>query len=131
MSIKNWSRTKKMHHGVLFTGMILSVVTFNFGRELLAAGVIIAAVGLMWLIKKRSDRPVYDERDISVAEESTHKAVMWSGAFLGVVMIVISIGMGLRGWSYPEWVAPYYLSWGAIMLLAIVIETLKRHEVIE
>lgn len=111
--------------------MILSVVTFNLGRELLAAGVVIAAVGLMWLIKKRSDTPVYDERDISIAEESTHQAVMLSGAFLGVVMIVISIGMSLRGWSYPNWIAPIYLTWGSIIGLAMIIEVLKRYKVIE
>ena len=131
MSVRNWSKAKKMHHAVLLAGMILSVVTFNLGRELLAAGVIIGAVGLMWFIKSRSDSPVYDERDISIAEESTHQAVMLSGAFLGVVMIVISIGMGLRGWSYPDWIAPYYLTWGTIIGLTIIIEALKRYRVIE
>jgi uncharacterized membrane protein len=131
MSVRNWSKAKKMHHTVLLIGMILSVVTFNLGREILAAGVIIAAVGLMWLIKKKSDSPVYDERDLSIAEESTHQAVMLSGAFLGVVMIVISIGMGLGRWSYPDWIAPYYLTWGAIMLLTVIIEMLKRYRVIE
>jgi uncharacterized membrane protein len=131
MSVRNWSKAKKMHHTVLLIGMILSVVTFNLGREILAAGVIIAAVGLMWFIKRKSDSPVYDERDLSIAEESTHRAVMWSGAFLGVVMIVISIGMGLGRWSYPDWIAPYYLTWGVIMLLTVIIEVLKRYRVIE
>jgi uncharacterized membrane protein len=131
MGIRDWTRAKKMHHGVLLTGMILSVVAFGLGRELASAGIIIAAVGLMWFIKRRSDSPVYDERDISIAEESTHQAVMFSGAFLGVVMIVISIGMGLRGWSYPDWIAPYYLTWGTIIGLTIIIEALKRYRVIE
>lgn len=126
MSIRNWTRAKKMHHGVLLAGMILSVVTFGIGQELLAAGIIIVAVGAMALIKRRSDRPVYDERDISIAEESTQKAVQITGVIGGVAMIVISIGMGLRGWSYPDWVAPYYLTWGGIVLLSIIIETVKR-----
>ncbi len=131
MSVRNWSKAKKMHHGVLLIGMILSVAAFGLDRELLAAGIIIVAVGAMGWIKRTSDRPVYDERDISIAEESTHQAVMLSGAFLGVVMIVISIGMGLRGWSYPDWVAPYYLTWGLILALTMIIEVLKRYKVIE
>ncbi|QGA80594.1 DUF2178 domain-containing protein [Candidatus Nanohalobium constans] len=131
MSFGNWTKAKKIHHGVLLIGMILSVAAFGAGMELISAGVIILAIGTMALIKRQSDRPVYDERDISLAEESTHQAVMLSGAFLGVVMIVISIGMGLGRWSYPEWIAPYYLSWGAIIGLTIVIEVLKRYKVIE
>lgn len=126
MAIKDWTKAKKMHHAVLLIGMILTVITFNLGRELLAAGIIIVAIGAMALIKRRSDRPVYDERDISIAEESTHQAVMWTGVIGGIAMIIISIGMGLYGWSYPEWAAPYYLTWGGIMLLAILIETGKR-----
>jgi uncharacterized membrane protein len=126
MSVRNWSRAKKMHHGVLLIGMILSVVAFGIGRELLAAGVIIVAVGAMAWIKRSSDRPVYDERDISIAEESTHRAVQITGVIGGIAMIVISIGMGLNYWSYPDWVAPYYLTWGGIVVLSIVIETWKR-----
>ena len=131
MSIRNWTKAKKMHHSVLLAGMILSVVTFGLGRELLAAGVIILAVGAMALIKRRSDRPVYDERDITIAEESTHQAVMLSGSFLGVVMIFISVGIGLNYWSYPDWIAPDYLAWGGIVRLTIIIEVLKRYKVIE
>lgn len=130
MAIRNWTRSKKMYHAVLLIGMILTVVTFNLGRELLAAGIIVVAIGAMALINRRSDRPVYDERDISIAEESTHQAVMLSGAFLGVVMIVISIGMGFYGWSYPDWLAPYYLTWGGILVISIIIESLKRYKVI-
>ncbi len=131
MSIRNWTKAKKMHHSVLLAGMILSVVTFGLGRELLAAGVIIIAVAAMTLIERRSDRPVYDERDITIAEESTHQAVMLSGAFLGVIMIFISVGIGLNYWSYPDWIAPYYLAWGGIVGLTIIIEVLKRYRVIE
>ena len=131
MAITNWSSAKKTHHAVLLIGMVLTVITFNLGRELLAAGVIVAAVGLMMLINRRSDRPVYDERDISIAEESTHTAVMWAGVLGGVGMLVISAGMGLYGWSYPDWIAPYYLTWGAIVALAIAIEVLKRYQVIK
>ena len=131
MSIRNWTKAKKMHHSVLLAGMILSVVTFGLGRELLAAGVIILAVGAMTLIERRSDRPVYDERDITIAEESTHQPVMISGAFLGVIMIFISAGIGLNYWSYPDWIAPYYLAWGGIVGLTIIIEVLKRYRVIE
>lgn len=126
MGLREWNKAKKMHHGVLLTGMILSVIAFGLGRELVSAGIIVAAVlGMMW-IKKDSERPVYDERDISIAEESTQKAVQLTGAFGGVTMIVISIGMGLNYWSYPEWVIPYYLTWGAIILLSILIEAEKR-----
>lgn len=131
MSFRNWTKAKKIHHSVLLAGMILSVVIFNIGRELLAAGVIIIAVATMALIKSKSDSPVYDERDTSIAEESTHKAVMLSGAFLGVVMILISIGMGLGRWNYPEWIVPYYISWGGILALSLVFEVLKRYRVIE
>ena len=131
MSIRNWTKAKKMHHSVLLAGMILSVVTFGLGRELLAAGVIILAVGAMTLIERGSDRPVYDERDTTIAEESTHQAVMLSGAFLGVIMIFISVGIGLNYWSYPDWIAPYYLAWGGIVGLTIIIEVLKRYRVIE
>lgn len=131
MGFGNWTKAKKMHHGVLLAGMILSVAAFSIGRELLSAGVIVLAVGAITLIKSRSDRPVYDERDISIAEESTHQAVMLSGAFLGVVMIVISIGMGLGRWSYPDWIAPYYISWGGIIGLTMIIEVLKRYKVVE
>ena len=131
MSIRNWTKAKKMHHSVLLAGMILSVVTFGLGRELLAAGVIILAVGAMTLIERRSDRPVYDERDTTIAEELTHQAVMLSGAFLGVIMIFISVGIGLNYWSYPDWIAPYYLAWGGIVGLTIIIEVLKRYRVIE
>lgn len=120
-----------MHHGVLLAGMILSVVAFGIGRELIAAGVIIVAVGAMALIKRRSDRPVYDERDISIGKESALEALQLSGAFGGVVMIVISIGIGLGRWSYPEWIAPYYLAWGGIIGLTMIIEVLKRYGVIE
>ena len=45
-------------------------------------------------------------------------------------MIVVSIGMGLGRWNYPEWIAPYYISWGIIIGLTIAIETLKRYKVI-
>lgn len=117
---------RKMYFIVLIVGMISSVIAFGMDMELLAAGIIIVAVLLLPLIKRRSERPVFDERDISLAEESTHQAVMWSGAFGGVVMIVISIGMGLGQWSYPDWVAPYYLTWGGIIGLSVLIEASKR-----
>lgn len=122
---------RKAYFLILITGMIASVITFNMGYELIAAGITTAAVISLILVKRKSDRPVFDERDNSLAEESTHLALMWSGAFLGIAMIVISIGMGLGRWSYPEWAAPYYLSWGLIMALAIAIEVMKRYEVIE
>jgi hypothetical protein len=34
--------------------------------------------------------------------------------------------MGLDMWSYPDWVVPYYLTWGAILVISIIIESLKR-----
>lgn len=126
MSVRNWNKAKKMHHGVLLIGMILSITAFGLGRELIAAGTIIVAVGAMALIKRKSDRPVYDERDISIAEESTQQAVQITGVIGGLAMIVISIGMGLDYWSYPDWVAPYYLAWGGIVMLSIIIEAWKR-----
>lgn len=110
--------------------MILSVVTFGIGQEMLSAVIIAVAVGAMAVIKRKSDRPVYDERDINLAAESTQQAVQITGAFLGITMIVIAIGMGLGRWNYPEWIAPYYISWGIIIGLTIVIEALKRYKVI-
>lgn len=131
MAIREWPKSKKMHHAVLLISMILTVVTFNLGREILAAGIIVTAVILMALIDRKSERPVYDERDITIAEESTHQAVMISGAFLGIIMIFISAGIGLNYWSYPDRIAPYYLAWGGIVGLTIIIEVLKRYRVIE
>lgn len=131
MVFDNWTKAKKMHHGVLLVGMILSVAAFGMGREMVSAGIIVTAIAGVAAIKRKSDRPVYDERDTSIAEESTHQAVMLSGAFLGVVMIAISIGIGLGRWSYPDWISPYYLAWGAIIVLTMVIEVLKRYKVIE
>lgn len=122
---------RKAYFIVLILGMASMVTTFNMGYELLAAGITITSVILLYLIGEKSERPVFDERDLSIAEESAHQAVMLSGAFLGVVMIVISIGMGLRGWSYPDWIAPYYLTWGLIIGLTMIIEVLKRYKVIE
>mgnify|MGYP006304993959 CR=1 FL=1 len=122
---------RKLYSIVLILGMVASVITFNMDMELLAAGIITAAVISLALIKGKSNQPIFDERDVNLAEESTHKAVMLSGAFLGVVMIVISIGMGLGRWSYPEWLAPYYLTWVIIIGLTVIIESLKKHEVIE
>lgn len=130
MSFSNWTKAKKMHHIVLLAGMILSVAAFGLGRELLSAGIIVAAVIIMIYIKKSSKRPVYDERDISIGKESALEALQLSGAFGGVVMIVISIGIGLGEWSYPDWIAPYYLAWVGIMALTIVIEVFKRYKVI-
>ncbi len=130
-SVSDYIDGRKAYFIVLILGMISSVVTFNIGQELVSAGIIVAAVVLMFFIKRKSDRPVLDERDIDLAEESTHQAVMWTGAFGGVLMIFISIGMGLGRWSYSDWIAPYYLSWSGIVTLAIGIEVLKRYKVIE
>jgi uncharacterized membrane protein len=122
---------REMYFIVLIVGMVSMVATFNMDMELVSAGIVIATVLLLILIKSRSDRPVFDERDISLAEESTHQAVMWTGVLGGAVMIVISIGMGLGRWDYPEWIAPYYLAWGGIIGLSIAIEVLKRYRVIK
>ena len=126
MGLTNWNKARKLHHMVLVIGMILTVVVFNLGRELLSAGIVVLSVVLMASIKRYYDMPVYDERDLSLAKDSTHKAVMWTGVLGGLGMIVISVGMGLNMWSYPEWVAPYYLSWGGIVVFSILIETAKR-----
>jgi uncharacterized membrane protein len=122
---------RKAYFFVLILGMISTVILFNTGYEIVAAGVITTAVILLLLIGEKSERPVFDERDISLAEESTHKAVMLSGAFGGIVMIFISIGMGLDYMDYPKWIAPYYLSWAGIIGLSVVIEILKRYKIIE
>lgn len=116
---------------VLILGMILSVVLFNMDYELAAAGVIIITVGLLALVKRKSSRPVFDERDLSLAKESSHMALIWSGAIGGAFMIFVSIGMGLGYMEYPEQVIPYYQTWGGIVLLAVVIEILKRYRVIK
>ncbi|WEL19381.1 hypothetical protein [Candidatus Nanohalococcus occultus] len=122
---------RKLYFAVLIAGIVGSVVLFNTGYELEAAVVTAVAVVSLLLIGRKSTKPIFDERDTALAEESTHAAVMWSGAFGGVAMIVISIGIGLGRWSYPDWAAPYYLSWGAIISLAALIEVLKRYRVIE
>ncbi len=126
MIFTNWTKAKKIHHTVLLTGMILSIAAFGLGRELLAAGIVVASVAGLMIIKRTTDEPVYDERDIDIAEESTHQAVMLTGTLGGIIMIVISIGMGLGKWSYPDWIAPYYLTWGGIILLTLIIEAFKR-----
>lgn len=117
---------KKTYFTVLILGMASMVVTFNMGYELVAAGITITVVTLLYLIGEKSDRSIFDERDLSIAKESTHQAVMWTGAFGGVAMIVISIGMGLNYWDYPDWAAPYYVSWGSIIGLAVLIDIGKR-----
>lgn len=117
---------KKAYYIVLILGMIFSVITFNMDRELLATGIIIVAVTLLFLIKTVSERPVFDERDLSLAKDSSHTALMLTGAVGGIIMIVISIGMGLGYWGYPEWIAPFYLTWGGIVAIAVVIEISKR-----
>lgn len=122
---------RKAYFIVLIVGMVSSVAIFSAGYEAVSAGVIIAAVLMLVLIKSKSDRPVFDERDNSLAEESSHTALMLSGAFLGVVMIFISFGMGLNYFEYPDWIAPYYLSWGLIISLSVVIEVLKRYGIME
>lgn len=120
-------RPKLVYYTVLALGMIGSVITFNTGHELLAAGIILAAVGLLILIKNKSDRPVFDERDIRLAEQSSHKALMWSGVALGVLMIGISIAMGTGHLgSYPDAVGPVYLTWGGILVLAVLFEAKNR-----
>jgi len=126
MGLDELSEGKKKYYTVLLTGMILSVVAFSYDMELLSAGIIIVAVTLLYYIRENSERPVFDERDISLAEESSHQALMGSGAFLGVVMIGISIGMGLNYISYPDFMGPVYLTWGGILLLALLIEASKR-----
>jgi uncharacterized membrane protein len=117
---------RKAYFIVLMLGMASMVTTFNMGYELVAAGITITTVTLLYLVGEKSERPVFDERDLSIAKESTHQAVMWTGVFGGIAMIVISIGMGLNYWGYPDWIAPYYLTWGAILVISIIIEYLKR-----
>lgn len=131
MNLQNKIDGKTAYSIVLILGMISSVILFNTGYELISAGVITLAVISLAVIKRKSERPIFDERDNTLMEESTHLAVMWTGVFLGTAMIVIAAGMGLNIWDYPNWAAPYYLSWGVIMALSIVIEKLKRHKVIE
>jgi len=124
--------TKKTHKLTLVIGIIASVALFAVEMYIASAVAITATVGLLALIKKESETPIEDERDISVAKDSIFKAFSWTGVVLGVAMIGISVGLG-TGYleSYPDWVAPYYLTWGAIMLFAIIIEGLKRLRVVE
>lgn len=119
--------TKRTHKLTLITGMIVSIGLFAAEIYIGAAAAITATVGLLYLIKEKSKTPIEDERDISIAKDSIFKAFTWTGVFLGVAMIGISVALG-TGYleSYPDQVAPYYLTWGAIMLFAIIIEALKR-----
>jgi hypothetical protein len=126
MVFSGWTKAKKFHHSVLLVGMIASVVVFNLGIELVSAGIITFSIVLMALTNRFFDGHVYDERDLSLAKDSTHKALMLTGVLGGIGMLVISIGMGLEMWSYPDWVAPYYLTWGSILVISITIESLKR-----
>jgi len=124
--------TKKTHKLTLVIGIIASVALFAVEMYIASAVAITATVGLLALIKKESETPIEDERDISIAKDSIFKAFSWTGVLLGVAMIGISVGLG-TGYleSYPDRVAPYYLTWGAIMLFAIIIEALKRLKVVE
>ena len=123
--------TKKTHKIALSLGMIVSVALFAVEMYISSALFITATVGLLHVIKRKSKTPIEDERDLSIAKDSIFKAFTWTGVFLGVAMILITIGLG-TGYleSYPDQVAPYYLTWGAIMLFAIIIEALKRLKVI-
>ncbi|WEL23145.1 DUF2178 domain-containing protein [Candidatus Nanohalovita haloferacivicina] len=119
--------TKRTHKLTLLAGMIVSVGLFATEIYIGAAAAITATVGLLYLIKKKSKTPIEDERDISIAKDSIFKAFTWTGVFLGVAMIGISVALGTGNLeTYPDQVAPYYLTWGAIMLFAITIEALKR-----
>lgn len=124
--------TKKTHKITLLVGMIASVGLFAVEMYIGTAVAITATVGLLALIKMKSKTPIEDERDISIAKDSIFKAFTWTGVILGVAMIGITVGLG-TGYleSYPDQVAPVYLTWGAVMLLAIIIEALKRLKVIE
>ena len=124
--------TKKTHKYTLIIGMIAMIGLFAVEMYLAAAGAMIATVGLLALIKMKSETPIEDERDLSIAKDSIFKAFTWTGVLLGVAMIFITVGLG-TGYleSYPNQVAPVYLTWGAVMLAAIIIEALKRYKVIE
>ena len=126
MGIREWTKAKKFHHSVLLVGGVASVVVFNLEMELVSAGIITVSIVLMALTNRFFDGPVYDERDLSLAKDSTHKALILTGVLGGIAMLVISVGMGLNYWSYPDWVAPYYLAWGAILVISIIIKSLKR-----
>ena len=124
--------TKKTHKITLLIGMIAMIGLFAVEMYLTAAGAMIATVGLLTLIKMKSETPIEDERDLSIAKDSIFKAFTWTGVLLGVAMVFITVGLG-TGYleSYPNQVAPVYLTWGAVMLAAIIIEALKRYKVIE
>lgn len=118
---------KKTHKTTLLIGMVTSVALFAVEMYILSAAIITATVGLLTGIKRKSETPIEDERDLSIAKDSIFKAFIWTGALLGVAMIAITIGLGTgRIESYPDQVAPVYLAWGAIMLFAIIIEASKR-----
>ena len=118
---------KKMHKITLLIGIVASVAVFSIKMYIPAAVGITATAGLLYLIRKKSETPIEDERDISIAKDSVFTAFAWTGVLLGVAMIGISVALG-TGYleSYPVQVAPYYLTWGAVMLFAIIIEALKR-----
>lgn len=118
---------KKTHKITLLIGMIASVALFAVEMYITAAVMITATVGLLALIKRKSETPIEDERDLSIEKDSIFKAFTRTGALLGVAMIAITVGLG-TGYieSYPDQAAPVYLTWGAVMLLAIIIEASKR-----
>ena len=122
--------TKKTHKITLFAGMIASVAFFAVEMYIVSAATIITTTGLITLIKRVSETPIEDERDMNIAKDSIFKAFTWTGFLLGVLMGGITVAMGFDYISYPSFLGPIYLTWGGIMGFGIVIEFLKRKKVI-
>lgn len=126
MSVSNWSKAKKFYVAALVVGMISFVSLVSIGRNLVAVAIFIVSIVLMAVSDSIFEGPVVDERDVDLAQDSARKALMLTGVLGGAGMIVLFTGMELRGWSYPDWAATTYLTWGAIVLLSTLIDYLQR-----
>lgn len=129
MSVSNWNNAKKFYVSALVVGMISFVSLVSIGRNLVAVAVFIVSMVLMAVSDNIFEGPVVDERDVDLAQDSARKASMLTGVLGGAGAIVLFTGMELRGWNYPEWAAPVYLTWGAIVLLSTLMDYLQRRGV--
>lgn len=125
MGFTDWSRAKEFYSSTLIVGMVSFVLILGFGRELLATGLFIVTMVLAGASNKIFEGSVFDERDVTLAQDSARKSLMLTGVLGGIGSIVIFVGMGLEMWRYPQWVIPVYFTWGGFVLLSIVIESLQ------
>jgi|APHM01.1.fsa_nt_gi Predicted membrane protein (DUF2178). len=126
MVFDKWNNAKKFYVATLILGMLSFISLVSIGRNLLAVAVFVVSIVLMAVSDNLFDGPVYDERDVDLAQDSARKALMLTGVLGGAGAIVLFTGIELLGWSYPRWAPPVYLTWGSIVLLSTVVDYLQR-----